>query len=212
MLKVWVNVKGVLCCPESHSSVFGGVPTGPGMQFVMLQVPDVVECVAFCQSHSTVVPTGIVVVLVPLIWSTNCVCRSNPTNTMWFPLGVIVGVNVRVFVAVRVFEFVRVNVKVWVIVGVSVGGAPVGVNVNVGPDVNVRVFVNVGEFVNVWVIDGVSVGVGEGTVGVTLGVSVIVGVSVGGGTVGVGTGGAGGPNAFTRKTAICPRRTGLFGQ
>ena len=60
--------------PESHVK--------SGTQLLAVQVPDVVECGVPCQTHSTVVPTGIVVVLVPLTESTNEKPKSNPTYTM----------------------------------------------------------------------------------------------------------------------------------
>ena len=202
-----VNVK------EDGGCSWPEVQIPSGVQLTAVQVPDVEEWSPLTHSHSTVVPTAMVVVDVPLDESTKLVPPC-PTKTTWFPLGVTVGVNVRVFVGVLVKEFVRVNVKVGVIdrvwVGVEVGAVGVTVNVAVATDVFVRV--KVGVMVKVGVIDGVRVGVGEGTVGVTLGVSVLVGVGVMGVGVGVGIGGAGGPKAFTKKTAIWPRITGASGQ
>lgn len=43
--------------------------------------PDVDECGLLCHRHSTVSPTWIVVVLVPLTESTNCVLPLGPTKT-----------------------------------------------------------------------------------------------------------------------------------
>ena len=62
-MKVKVKVDGGCSWPEFH------IPSG--MQFVALHVPEVEEWRPLCQSHSTVVPTGIVVVLVPLTESVN---------------------------------------------------------------------------------------------------------------------------------------------
>jgi hypothetical protein len=62
VLKVCMNVKGGLCCPEFQ------FPSG--MQFG-LQLPDVVECRPLDHTHVTVSPAVMVVMLVPLTESTN---------------------------------------------------------------------------------------------------------------------------------------------
>jgi hypothetical protein len=69
LLKLFVKVDGGLSTPEFQSSP----NTGPGTQLTASHVPDVVECKGPCHTHSTVCPSVIVVVLVPLVSSTNAV-------------------------------------------------------------------------------------------------------------------------------------------
>jgi hypothetical protein len=199
---VRVKTNPLLCTPESHG--VQPVQGGPGVHEVAEQVPDVVEWMLPIHCHSTVSPALIVVVLLPLIESTNCV-PPWPTNTMWFGLGVGVAVVVRVTVGVSVTVavplpvvvgvrvVVAVAVVVAVLVPVNVGGFdPVRVGVTVRVTVGVLVCVEVGvvvevrEGVNVCeavkVCDAVNVSDG---VKVCDGVSVIDGVSV---MLGVGDG------------------------
>lgn len=192
LLNWYVKVKPVLCWPEFHNSP----PTAPGMQLLESQVPEVEECSPCTQSHSTIVPTGIVVVELPLEESTKLVLPLGPTCTMWFVFGVGDLVGVRVLVDVRVLVGVRVNVGV---------DEPVSVGVTDLVRVTDGVTVAVGVFEGVGGIDPVRVGVG-------VRVAVLVAVGVTGGIVGVGTGGFSGANVRRRKTAIWPRVTDASGQ
>jgi hypothetical protein len=74
VLNVRVNVKGAVCCPESQRK--------SGTQLLALHVPEVVVWVAESQSHSTVVPTVIVVVELPLKGSKKEMLPPCPMFTM----------------------------------------------------------------------------------------------------------------------------------
>src|SRR5262249_39995167 len=99
-----------------------------GVHRVLEQVPEVTVCwpAPWTQSHSTVVPTVIVVVIVPLIESWNAGFPFAPTRTMWFGLGV----GGRVGPWAGVMDGVSVGVWVGVIVGVC-ETVKVGVGVGV---------------------------------------------------------------------------------